>query len=259
MSYLSKVVCLVAILIASAVARPAPAAPVIVNGKFSTPGVPPDPFAGWSTDLNLGVPPLFDIGELAVFEVIGRVAGFEFARQLEQTFVLPTNALTLSFDFLFESVDDGSVSDQNDPLDSFQASLFDLDVLDAFGFPTPLFPSAPGFFAFYSIDSPSDYFDPTYVSTAMNLPKLRVGWTRVTLDLSSAPSHTLLLDFSLIGFDDGSRTVAYLDNVKVTLAKQGQVIPEPASWAIWAGMALVGCVGSRRRNAWLPGFTIRRS
>lgn len=120
MSYLSRAVCLVAILIASAVARPAPAAPVIVNGKFSTPGVPPDPFAGWSTDLNLGVPPLFDIGELAVFEVIGRVAGFEFARQLEQTFVLPTNALTLSFDFLFESVVDGSIIDPDDPLDSFQ-------------------------------------------------------------------------------------------------------------------------------------------
>lgn len=248
MSYLSRVVCLVAILIASAVARPAPAAPVIVNGDFSTPGVPLGPFAGWSTDPDLGEPPTNDGREFAVFEVDGRVSsGIEFAQQLEQIFMLPANALTLSFEFLLDPFDDG-VSDSNESsLDSFQAVLWDLDANDKPN--EPLFPSALGFFAFYSIDSNSDYFDDTYVTTAMNLPNLPDGWTRVTLDLSSLPSQRLLLDFSLFGFDDGFRTVVFLDNVKVTLSTQGQVIPEPASWAIWAGVALVGCVRARRRHA----------
>ena len=223
--------CLMAILIVVAAGGGSTLGGVIDNGDFSTAGTPPDPFAGWTTDLGLGDRPT-DGGGYAEFTVTD--AGE--ARQLEQKFTLPALALTLSFEIKLMTSPGGTTDVFG--FDSFQAALFDLD---SSGKPNnPLFPHAPSFFAFYSLDSggPSpEFYDPAYVSVT----SLSNGWRQVTLDLSSLPSQGLLLDFSQFGSDDGLSSTVQLDNVLVN------VVPEPALLTIWAGLCLI--VLARRLKA----------
>jgi hypothetical protein len=138
--------CVMAILIVVAAGGGSTLGGVIQNGDFSTAGTPPDPFAGWMTDLSLGARPT-DGGGYAEFTVTDA----DDARQLEQRFALPFGALTLSFEIRLMTIPGGTTDVFG--FDSFQATLFDLD---SSGDPNnPLFPSGnPLLFpAFYSLDS----------------------------------------------------------------------------------------------------------
>lgn len=212
---------------------------VIVNGDFSASGTPPDPLAGWTTEPLIGDPPA-DGGGFALFSV----TGLPDAQQLQQEFVLPSTALALTFEFHLSTTDGGTTDSIPIP-DSFQATLYDASF-------NPLFPSGvPALFpGFYSIDNSGaspEFFDPTYVS----VQDLTGGVKRVTLDVSSLASQTLLLDFALFGSDDGLATQVALDNVILTQSSQ-PVVPEPATLAIWTAFALIAVpahrIQARRRK-----------
>jgi hypothetical protein len=208
-------------------------ASTIVNGDFSQAGVSPDPFAGWTT--FFGDLPTDDSG-VALFNEGGPFSTI----QLEQTFNLPANALSLSFDYLFEPAGD-AVSGEND---SFQAILWDeffQPISDASGNPF-LFP------AFYSIDRAGQ--TPASNTAVLQTQALTNGWTQVTLDVSSVAPQFVTLDFQLNGRSDGYDTAVRVDNVILNVENTNPV-PEPSSFAIFGSlfaMTSMGWIRSRRRT-----------
>lgn len=205
------------------------AGPMLTNGDFSIPGTPTNPFDSWTT--SFGEPPQ-DGGGFALFAESLTSSIIE----LEQSFTLPSNAFSLSFDLQFQTSGAGI---STLPPDSFQSSLY-VDGVDAF--PTPSDPFLP---AFYSIDAAGNVtFDSTYVSTTL----LANGWSRVTLDVSSLAGKDVLLEFILNSFDDERTSQASLDNVVITTTSV--VVPEPAtvtSLMVGLGLVLVSRVLARRR------------
>jgi hypothetical protein len=208
---------------------------VLVNGDFSTPGTPPEAFAGWTTTLaDFGRPT--DGGGFALFAETGPLGS-----QLEQGFLLPEEALRLSFEFTISTETAGAATS---PVpDSFQATLF-----DASGSPL-LSAGDPGLFpAFYSIDNVGatpQFFDSRFVSVA----DLGGGLRRVILDVSTVPSGAVVLDFTLNGGADGRSTAVALDNVVLETA----AVPEPStviSALIGVGGLLIvgGCGRFRLRS-----------
>ena len=222
-----------------------PAAPavggVIGNGDFSdTTGDPSQAFEFWDTTAGSAPQPgLNGKNSFARFQVTDP-SGLQFETDfLSQTLTLPPSAQRLSFDFLLETVANGSGAGGFVIPDAFGASLF-----NSLG--EPLFASSPFFFDFFSVENPlspgapNEFFDPTVVHT-FDLP---TGWRRVELDLTSLSAgspQALTLEFALIEGNDGFDTSVALDNVQII---QNQV-PEPASIACWA---LVGVSGLRLRK-----------
>jgi hypothetical protein len=174
----------------------------LANGDFSIPGVPPDPFAVWTT--AFGAFPT-NGGGFALFSESPTFAQTE----LEQTFSLLPGSGPLAFEFLLSTTPNGT---PGIPPDSFQATLYDSSLNP---FPNPADPLLP---AFYSIDATGqEFFDAAFVSVTT----LANGGKRVTLDVSALPPQDVLLEFILNGGDDGRTTTASLDNVSVN------AVPEP--------------------------------
>lgn len=194
----------------------------IANGDFSTSGVAPDTFAAWTTFSIYD--PAEDGGGFAVFSENG-MSGI----QLEQLFMLPAGAQTISFEFKLGTVAD--TTGTSSPPDSFQATLYDLSFNSFFstGGDPVSFP------AFYSIDNTGpEFFDNTFVSTI----DLAGGWRRVTLNVSTLMPQELLLEFLLNGGSDGQMTTVSLDNVSGTASVA--VVPEPSSvWMFGSGVIAI--------------------
>ncbi len=214
----------------------------ILNGDFSVAGTSPDPFADWTTEVdltgNLNFDRPTDGGGYALFKDIGTVG----SSQISQSFILPSGSFRLSFEFRLST--SGVLRIPASVPDSFQATLFDSSGL------TGLLPSAsgPGFSAFYSIDNDGVFpesFDQHYVKSE----DLGLGIRRITLDLSSlAPQspQSLTIDFILNGSVDGFSTQVELDNVVLAL---NPTVPEPASFLIWATSLGIAGVWHRRRSS----------
>jgi hypothetical protein len=198
------------------------AGPSLQNGDFSSPLS-----VGW-TDWDLVT---IDAG-VAVLGEDPVVWAF-----LEQEFMIPTLALSLSFEYkpLFEA----------DGAETFTASLLDPVSYDPL-IPTdadPLDPSE----TYYFMHDWNDFWgindvitDPAYVT----LTDLGAGWTSVTLDLTSLGGieTEALLAFDFIpGFDDLSLDGEIrIDNVGL------QVIPVPS--AIVLGLIGLGALGAISRR-----------
>ena len=210
---------------------------VIVNGDFSD----PTDLAGFTaTGTIVGEP----TGDFAQLETDG-----SFVRTLEQTFVIPTDATTLSFDFQF-STTATLAAPPSDP-DSFAASVItttDLEFLDIFvvdvlvAVPDPsngneiangAVPisvsldssvSIPGFVGFAG--------GTTYGGkVALSLPSLVLG-------------EESTLYFDLFDKDSTFSSLAAVDNISITTTDA--VIPEPTSFAIWGLLLTTRALGRRR-------------
>lgn len=211
----------------------------ILNGDFSTPGTPPEPFADWTTfDPSSTFDRPADGGGFAVFTEAGAIG----SSQLEQQFLLPPDAQTISFEFLLQSVTEGTPVGSPPVPDSFQATLYDLSF-------NPLLSAGDPFFfpAFYSIDNigtDPEFFDGTFVSVS----DLSGGWRKVTLDVSTLASQELLLEFILNGGPDGRTTTVQLDNVAGVTPSA--VVPEPSSLSMLGSgvLALLALYRTRRRH-----------
>jgi len=148
--------------------------------------------------------------------------------RLEQQFVIPGSAVSLSFDYALVFAP-GELT--GGPPDSFTASLLG---------PTPPYNplrSTPGYSDFFYEDSSgSQSYDSSIVTV--------VGST-VTLDLSGLSGQDALLSFDLFGYDDGYVAQAKVDNVKTTES----VIPEPiTAVGISLTLAAAGMYARRRRS-----------
>ncbi|MDV6028667.1 MAG: hypothetical protein F9B45_00855 [Phycisphaera sp. RhM] len=205
----------------------------IINGDFST--ALTDPGAGWVTAFGLE-PPVTE-SDQAKF-VIDSFA--DNLVQLEQEFLLPVGASSLSFDYQFRTETGGFLDPffGAPPFDIFQASLLNPVTLDAL----------------ISIDASDDRFfgidadGITYAAAEVGTPTiLSNGFTRVTLDVSALASQSVLLDFLFLGEDDGLISTVLLDNVTVTTAST--VVPEPGALAVWALFSVTTMgVSTRRRR-----------
>ena len=209
---------------------PAPTtASPLLNGDFSIPGSPPNPFFAWTTEPTIGDPPT-DGGGFALF-----TESPTRAIQLQQTFDLPADAGTLSFDFRLTS----SGTPVTTPPDSFQATLYDTAFNPLFPYADPLFPG------FFSIDNTGLVL----ANPAVSITSLAGGYQRVTLDLAglTLPQNGVTLEFLLNASDDGVTTTVELDNVTVTNRFAG--VPEPASLLLvgLAGAAVLAARGRARR------------
>jgi hypothetical protein len=184
----------------------------IVNGDFSS------GLTGWTT-----TGPVSDGGGFAVLEE-GTIL---MLTSLEQQFILPVGAKSLSFDYGLSSTPDGT---SGFPFaDGLSASLLDPATLD------PIL-STPGFSDFFFEDrAGAQSFDPSLVSIVGN---------RVTLYLTSVPDGTnALIVFDLLGGDDGFATQATIDNVAV-------FIPAPGAGLLaMIGLPLLGRIRRRIRTA----------
>lgn len=202
------------------------AAPItgpLLNGQFSVPGLAPDPFANWTTNLSIGDRPSND-GASARFEVVGA----SDAKQLEQPFSLPGGISSLMFDIRLNTL--GAPVPQA-TRDSFQASLYDASF-------NPLLTQGQLFTSFFTIDNNgAKFFDPTFVSVV----NLGGGVERVELNISSLAQQGAVLEFLLLGDNDQVTTSVFLDNVAV--------VPEPHAMQLGI-MALVSIlsVGRLRRT-----------
>jgi hypothetical protein len=197
---------------------------LIMNGDFSQTGTSPDAFAFWTTTIT-GADRPTDGGGFATFTEGANLV------ELEQTFTIPNNASSLSFEFkaMFDTT---TGEPSGGPADSFQATLYN-SALNAF--PDP---SNPAFPAFFSVDigSPPPP-DTQFVSLS---PVGNTGWSRVTFDLSTfAKPQSATLEFILNVGDDGQSSVVHLDNVQIQ--QSTQVVPEPST-LIPVGLGLIGLI-----------------
>ncbi|TWU28999.1 hypothetical protein [Novipirellula artificiosorum] len=213
----------------------------LMNGDFSD--ATGSPFAAWTTDPFFNAAPT-DGGGFARFQVTDFLIDPSDLSspldevQLQQTFVVPNDATTLSFEFLFSSAAGGS-SDPFAAFDAFQATLYD-SLFDPIN---PIDPFLPGF---YSFDS-SGFEDKAAGVTVENLPG---GMRRVSLDISSLGLQEVTIDFQLLGDDDELISTVDLDNVIVS--QESGVVPEPISIAIWAVTGVAALPFCRRRRR--PGM-----
>lgn len=202
----------------------------VLNGDFSDLETPADatqdPFAGWTVDPALGAPPTND-GGAASFVIDGQVA-----IQLQQMFLLPPEAMTLSFDL--EISTDGVLVPAGTP-DSFQASLFATNPLQA------LLPARSSIGpAFLQVDAPD------VITSKIDNPILTTfgDVTRVDLDVSSVAGQEVLLEFLLTdnpSNSDGLVTTVRIDNVTLS------AVPEPSFFGLLASVAIVTMTKRRRR------------
>ncbi|WP_372899351.1 hypothetical protein [Stieleria sp.] len=204
----------------------------IINGDFST--ALTDPAAGWATTFGLE-PPVTE-SEQAKF-VIDSFS--DNLVQLEQEFLLPAGATSLSFDYQFLT-ESGGFFDPffgAPPFDIFQASLLDPVTLDA------LISIDPSDDRFFGIDADRSTFSAIEVDTPELLSN---GFTRISLDVSSLASQSVLLDFLFLGEDDGLISTVLLDNVTITTAST--VVPEPGALAVWVLFSVTTMGGATRRR-----------
>jgi len=124
---------------------------------------------------------------------------------LEQQFVIPDGAVSLSFDYVISSRE--SPAGQQTLPDAFQASLLN-----------PL-----TFESLLHMGPPHDFLQQDRGGLVTILyGKVSISGNTVTTDLSSIPGGTnALLAFDLLGSDDGFATHVDIDNVGV------RIIPEP--------------------------------
>lgn len=205
----------------------------VINGDFSTDLT--DPSAGWETAFGLESP--VTETEQAKFVID---SFFDNLVQLEQEFLLPVGATSLSFEYQFRT-EVGGVFDLffgAPPYDIFQASLLDPVTLD------PLIAIDSSDDRFFGIDADGNPFAALEVGTPEILSN---GFTRISLDVSSLSSQQVLLDFIFLGEDDEFISTVLLDNVVVTTASA--VVPEPGTFAIWAllGVTSIGLSTRKRR------------
>ena len=213
----------------------------ILNGDFSVAGTSPDPFADWTTEVDLTTGNLnfdrpTDGGGYALFKDIGTVG----SSQISQRFSLLSGAFSLSFEFKISKTSGGASGGSGGAVpDSFQATLF-----DSSGGLTGLLPSGTGFSAFYSIDNDGTppFFDSHYVTS----DDLGGGIRKITINLASLVPQDLFIDFLLNGTPDGFSTQVELDNVVLA---QNATVPEPASFLIWSASLGIAGVWHRRRSS----------
>nr|WP_143548357.1 hypothetical protein [Rhodopirellula sp. SM50] len=214
---------------------------VIVNGDFSD----STPLAGFTATGTIAGEPA---GGFAQLETDGSPL-----RTLEQTFVIPVGATSLSFDYQFST--EAILGSPPSGPDSFAASLIttidgeflDLFVVDLLG----------------AIPDPSDGIEsitgalPISVSldpgvTIPGFSGFASGTTsggRVTLSFPT----TVLGEESTLYFDlldnDGLAfsSIAAIDNVTVSSASG--VIPEPTSFAVWGLLMMTNSMRRRRKTA----------
>jgi hypothetical protein len=190
-----------------------------MNGDFSdTSGTP---FANWQTESSPFIEAPSAGSGNATFVVDGFFDNFV---QIEQIFTLPNNASKLSFDFKLSSVTGGFLDPAfgAPPYDGFQASLLDPISL------TPLLSFNPFDDRFFGVDVTGNV-TASGVSVAPNVGN---GFTGVTADVSTVQGRQALLDFRLLGEDDGLITTVHLDNVGLE-QKGSSVVPEPISILCW--------------------------
>ena len=186
------------------------ASPTIENGDFLA-GV-----SGWTIDPAGCV---VDGGGYAL--IIEDPTYYSFL--LSQEFKVPNLVLSLSFEINMTSSPGGATGSIFP--DGFTASLLDPDTL------LPLV-STPGFSDFYYLDRTIENFDPTIVEVTGNTVSL-------TLSGLGLEGREAVLDFYLLGADDGYATCVAVDNVQVS------VIPAPG--ALLLGLIGTGAVGLWRR------------
>lgn len=171
------------------------------NGDFSS------GLDGWTVEFGT----VTDGGGYALFEE----DWFDISSTLSQEFIIPSQALELSFDVVMSSSEDGGPESSGFP-DAFTATLYDN--------PTDLNPLIA---TDISIGDDFFYMDNTgFVDTVASFD----GMT-VSLDISAFRGLPAYLVFDLWGGVDGLFTTAALDNVQVS------VIPAPSA-------LLLGCIGT---------------
>ncbi len=211
---------LVAVCAQLAVGAPFARAGFIQNGNFSDPLAP-----AWTTEF--GAAPTVSGGVVTFAE------SSTFAQvQLQQVFTLPTDATSISFEYLLTST--GGEPNVGDPPDSFQATLWNSDFSGSYA---PTDPNDPlDFPAFFSVDRTGQQFTGPYSPSPVSTMTLADGWTLVTLDVTGdlAQQNDPVLEFILNGGDDGYTTTAYLRNVQGNEAAAAPT-PEPASLLLFAG------------------------
>ncbi|KAA5539099.1 PEP-CTERM sorting domain-containing protein [Roseiconus nitratireducens] len=234
---------LLAALLTATLARPAQAGVMgIMNGDFEAGSG--NVFTGWDT---FSLPPFIQFLPPAAGVDTNRFVLFNDqspleTTQLEQTIELTNRSQSLSFDFQFQSSGQTGFFDAPD---SFQAGLYDLG-----GNPlltSPLLPNV-DLPTFLSIDdNGNSASNPGVQFFDTNVPGLRSGWTRVTVDVSAIAPQMAILEFSLFaGNDSLVDSSASLDNVVLT--SRAEVIPEPSSMTIFALAIPLLAVGRRRRT-----------
>ncbi len=185
-------------------------------------------------DFSLGL----DGWDYDVVTIVGGVAVMgedpDWLAYLEQEFtIIPDHAVSLSFEYKpsFEAL--GS--------ESFTASL--LDATSSL----PLVSSTTEYFAHDWYDDSDDSFDVDEVTmdSAVTVADLGVGWTEVTLDLTSLSGATptqVLLAFDYLGFDVSYGGKIEIDNVTY--------VPVPGAVVLGAiGLSFTGWRLRRRRTS----------
>jgi hypothetical protein len=212
---------------------------VIVNGDFSD----TTDLAGFTaTGAIIGEP----TGNFAQLETDGL-----FVRTLEQTFVIPTDATTLSFDFQFSTT--AILASPPFAPDSFSASVIttiereylDIFVVDVLG---PLPDPSDGIESATGAEAISVLLDPS-----VSIPGF-VGFAGGTTDggrvALTLPSQVLgeeaTLYFDLFDNNSTFSSLAAVDNISITATDA--VIPEPASFAIWGLLLTTASMRRRRRR-----------
>jgi hypothetical protein len=150
-----------------------------------------------------------------------------FQGTLEQGFVVPVGAQSLSFSYVLSLTPDATSG-------SFLPDAFTASLLDPASNPIL---STPGYTDyFYHDDGGTVDFDPGIVSKSGNT---------VTLDLSSVPAGTnARIVFDLYMGDDGWTTQADVHYVGVE--PEQSAVPEPISAVVWAVLG-IGLYVARRR------------
>ena len=218
----------------------------LVNGTFEQ--VDAGAFVGWDAKglVEIGSDAS---GNFAILRDVDPLSN-DVESLLVQEIQIPSDSISFSFDFAF-SVNGNLISIVED---TFDATIFIGDGLTPFGDESispvfagipPFFPPVPAFFA----AGGGGFELGSGVSTSDVGSGLRIGWTRVTLELRSGAAQEARIEFALLdAFFVSADADALVDNV-VLRSGPGAVIPEPASAVTWAIAMLSSLsIGLRRQR-----------